>query len=298
MSPRESDTTVLVVDVCEESRAALLEQTEGRGWSVITATNPEVAFSTFQMSLPDIVISDVFPPGMAGLALTRQVKRARPTCSVILMGKDGGQEAVLRALQAGAFDYLPKPVRAEQLSLCLDRALRAVPTAVAAAPGIERVEHVVVMAPDPAHVESTLSHLLCSEPQALVEPRQQHLRAALHELLLNAVEHGCLEIPFEVKHAALAGNAYDRLVATRRRNPRFRRRRVTIRAVYDTTARSIQYRIADDGRGFRWKPLLRGTPPASASPCGRGIFVARALCPDLTYNAKGNEAIVTVSLGE
>lgn len=298
MKPNLSGKTLLVVDQCAESRARLLEQTQGRGLSVITATDPHVALTTFQMSVPDVVITDLFGPDMTGLTLTTQIKKRRPACSVIMMGTDSTQGVVVSALKAGALDYLCKPVGADELRRSLDRAFVSIPHSLDDTPGIDRVEHLVVMDTDPAHLEAGISYVIARSVVPLPELQGQHLRAALHELLLNAVEHGSLELSFRAKHEALAGNTYEELLGRRRRDPRYRDRRVTIRIIHDRRARAVEFRIADEGRGFDWKGILSGDPgpvPVQA-PCGRGLMVARALFPDLTYNDRGNEAILAIPL--
>lgn len=298
MNPNMSGKTLLVVDDCVESRARLLEQIEGGGLSVITATDPHVALTTFQMSLPDVVITDLFGPDMAGLTLTRQIKKRRPACSVIMMGSDSTQGVVVSALKAGALDYLCKPVGADDLWRSLDRAFVTIPRSLNDAPGIERVEHLVVMNTDPAHIETTISHLISGTMVPLPEPQSQHLRAALHELLLNAVEHGSLNITFPAKREALAGGTYDELLHDRRLDPRYKGRFVTIRIVYDRGLQTIEFRITDNGQGFDWKRMFARDPDTvdADAPCGRGMLVARALFPDLTYNDRGNEAILAVGL--
>lgn len=298
MKTNTSGKTLLVVDECTESRARLLEQTQGRGLSVITATDPHVALTTFQTSVPDVVITDLFGPDMPGLTLTRQIKKRRPGCSVILMGTDRTQGVMVSALKAGALDYLCKPVGADDLWRALDRAFVAIPRSLHDAPGIERVEHVVMMNTDPAQIEVSISYVISAAMVPLPELQSQHLRAALHELLLNAVEHGSLDISFPSKQEALANNTYDELLNRRRLDPRYKGRHVTTRIIYDRCPQTIEFRIADEGRGFDWKRMLSRDPESlsAEAPCGRGMLVARALFPDLTYNDRGNEAIVAIAL--
>lgn len=132
----------------------------------------------------------------------------------------------------------------------------------------------------------------------LMESRQLHLRAALQELVMNAVEHGCLEIRYRDKIDAMAKDEYDGLIQQRRREPRFRDRRVTIRAIYDKRERMLTYQIADEGKGFNWKSRVNRPLDACSTgdASGRGMFLANSFFPDMTYNEKGNEVRFTVSL--
>jgi anti-sigma regulatory factor (Ser/Thr protein kinase) len=132
----------------------------------------------------------------------------------------------------------------------------------------------------------------------LVESRQLHLRAALQELLMNAIEHGCLELRYHAKIKALEKDQYDELIRRRRQDASFRERRVTIRAIYDKGQQILTYRIADDGKGFNWKAWVKSgfevCPTGDVS--GRGIFLAHSFFPDIMYNNWGNEVIFTVPL--
>ena len=132
----------------------------------------------------------------------------------------------------------------------------------------------------------------------LPETQRLHLRTTLIELIVNAVEHGSLEIFYQEKHEALGNDQYDSLIAQRRRDPQFARRRVIIRACCDKVARSIRYTITDEGSGFGWNGFLTRSdePCDSRDANGRGVFLAKAFFPDLTYNEHGTEVTFSVPL--
>jgi anti-sigma regulatory factor (Ser/Thr protein kinase) len=75
-------------------------------------------------------------------------------------------------------------------------------------------------------------------------------------------------------------------------------RSVVIHVLYDKTAKTLRYRIADEGAGFKWRSMLSRTQDACRSEDvnGRGIYLAKSLFPDLTYNDRGNEVTITVPL--
>jgi anti-sigma regulatory factor (Ser/Thr protein kinase) len=133
----------------------------------------------------------------------------------------------------------------------------------------------------------------------LMEARQLHLRAALQELVMNAVEHGCLELRYRDKIEAMAKDRYDALIQQRRQEARFRDRRVTIRAIYDKRQQMLTYQIADEGTGFNWKSRVNRPLDACSTgdASGRGLFLTQSFFPDIRYNDKGNEVTFTVPLG-
>ncbi len=293
-----SSKTLLVVDPCPETQALALEQAKARGLSVITAPDPHVAMAMLDMTVPDVVLSDLCLPERTGISMIRDIRRRCSQTALIAMAQQGNDVTMLEALRAGAIDYLYKPVIGVQLGMALDRALQAIPQTVENVPGIEQVEYRLVIGTDPAHVEACVSWLIAVTAMMLPETQRLHLRATLIELIVNAVEHGSLEIFYQEKHEALGHDQYDTLIAQRRRDPRFATRRVIVRTCYDKSARITRYTITDEGTGFKWKRFLTRSdePCDSRDANGRGVFLAKAFFPDLRYNERGTEVTFSVPL--
>jgi DNA-binding response OmpR family regulator len=290
--------TLLVVADNADTQTMILEHARAKGHSVISATTPALGLTTFEMTQPDIVIMDLFLPEQDGMKLVKQIRERRPTCPVVLLMDAGHLESTMEGLRAGALDYLLQPIHEDAFAQVLQRAIQSMPASVDDAPGVERLEYVLVMGPDPNCVDSTVTWLIQGTAMGLVEARQLHLRAALQELVMNAVEHGCLELRYQDKIEAMAKDQYDGLIQQRRQDARFRDRRVTIRAIYDKRQQMLTYQIADEGKGFNWKSRgnhrLDVCPTGDAS--GRGIFLAHSFFSDIAYNDKGNEVMFTVPL--
>jgi DNA-binding response OmpR family regulator len=295
---RQAAKTLLVVDQCRETRALALERAREKGLSVITASDPDVAQTTLEMTVPDVVLTDLFAPDQSGVQLIRLIRSRYPLCAIVLMAEEGNETAVVEALRAGAVDYLTKPIIGEELGESLDRAVEAIPRTVEDIHGLEQLEYRLIIGTDLACVENTVSWLMQVTARMLPESQRLHVRATLIELVLNAVEHGSLEICLRDKREALATNRYDMLVEARRRDPRFSGRRVTACASYDKRARTLRYSVLDEGKGFRWKRLLNRTEDSCGTQeaNGRGLFLAQAFFPDLSYNDAGNEVSFTVLL--
>jgi two-component system, cell cycle response regulator len=268
------------------------------GHSVISASTPALGLSTFEMTQPDIVMTDLFLPAQDGILLVKQIRERRPTCPIVLLTDAGQSESTMEGLRAGALDYVQQPIDEAAFAQALQRAIHRLPTSVDDAPGVERLEYVLVMGTDPNFVESTVTWLVQGTAMGLMESRQLHLRAALQELVMNAVEHGCLELRYQDKIEAMAKDEYDELIRRRRQEVRLRDRRVTIRAIYDKRQQILTYQITDEGKGFKWKSRMKSSidvcAPGDAS--GRGIFLSHSFFPDITYNERGNEVTFSVPL--
>ena len=298
MTRPAASRTLLVVEPCAGTLAMVLEQAKTRGLSIMTAPDPHVALAMMDMASPDVLMTDLFLPEPNGLMLIRETLKRNARTAVIATTRAGNEQALLEAVRAGAGDCLYKPARAEELGVALDRALRRIPQTIDDVPGIEQLEYRLVIGTDPGDVESCVTWLIESTAMGLPETQRLHLRTTLIELIVNAVEHGSLEIFYREKHEALSTDRFDDLIAERRRNPRFAQRRVIVRALYDKFHRRMRYAITDEGNGFTWNRFLTRSdqPCDSRDANGRGVFLAKAFFPDLTYNERGTEVTFSVPL--
>jgi CheY-like chemotaxis protein/anti-sigma regulatory factor (Ser/Thr protein kinase) len=299
MTSQNAPCTVLVIDPCPETQTRILEHVQGRGFSVITASDPSGALATIDLAAPDIVITDLFLPEGAGLALTKELGRRHEACPVIAMATDAPEPEVVHALRAGAVDFLHKPIAEEELAHALQRARHRLPGDLADMPWVSRSEYRLTMDSDPAHIPGVISWLIKTTASTLPEVQRLHLRGTLQELLFNAVEHGNLEIFYQDKQQALGQNRFEELVKQRLAQSRLKDRRITVHVLYEKDAKSLTYRITDEGAGFKWRSILNRSQDACRSEDvnGRGIFLAHSFFPSLTYNDRGNEVTFTVSLG-
>ncbi|MGD2016383.1 MAG: response regulator, partial [Desulfobacterales bacterium] len=70
----------------------------------------------------DVVILDILMPGMDGIATLKEIKRRFPLVEVIMLTGHGTTESAVQGLKLGAFDYLLKPARFEELTAKLEAA--------------------------------------------------------------------------------------------------------------------------------------------------------------------------------
>jgi two-component system response regulator HydG len=126
MAPTEhSDIKILVVDDEAAARSALSELLRDEGYMVHTAGDGFKALGQLDEWTPDIVVTDVQMPGMSGIELMEKVRERVPAAGVVVMTAFGSVENAVGAMQAGADDYLTKPVHFPELLLILERLLES-----------------------------------------------------------------------------------------------------------------------------------------------------------------------------
>ena len=289
---------LLVIDACVETQLRIAHYVQGRGFSVTSVSDTMAAMTKIEGAVPDIVITDLFLPDGAGLALVKELKARHEPCPVIVMAHNAPEPLIVEALRGGAIDYLHKPVAEEELASVLQRAQDFLPCHPLGVLGARQFDYELTIDSDPAYIPGVISWLLKMTASALPSLQRIHIQGALQELLFNAVEHGNLEIQGQEKQEALADGCYDQLVAKRLAQPRLRERRVTIRVFHERSDNHLEYRITDEGKGFPWQTVLARSQEVedSEGASGRGIFLTKAFFPGLTYNDRGNEVTIRVPL--
>ncbi|MGA2499728.1 MAG: sigma-54 dependent transcriptional regulator [Tepidisphaeraceae bacterium] len=115
--------TILIVEDEEVLRQSLAELLTDEGFSVVQAANGKDAYAYVLKQSVDLVLSDIRMPEMDGLVLLGHLHRVIPETPVILITAYGTVESAVSAMKTGAYDYLLKPVRFEDV---LAKARRAI----------------------------------------------------------------------------------------------------------------------------------------------------------------------------
>jgi two-component system response regulator AtoC len=113
---------VLVVDDEENIRLVLRTLLKRHGYEVETAPGGEEALGLVEAFGPDVVITDVRMPKMGGLDLLSTLKAKGNDATVIVMSAYGNLDQAIDAIKAGAYDYIQKPFKPEEVVLALRKA--------------------------------------------------------------------------------------------------------------------------------------------------------------------------------
>ena len=115
---------ILVVDDDPVTQDLLREVLGEQGYRVVTSGSGEEALEIGKRESFDVIISDIkLGPNLSGMDVLRAYKAIQPESEIILITAFGSMETAIEAVKAGAFDYLSKPFKIDEVLLQVERAL-------------------------------------------------------------------------------------------------------------------------------------------------------------------------------
>jgi len=119
------DWNILLVDDEEDFVQTLAERLEIRGITCRVALDGEAGLAAMAENVPDVVVLDMFMPGIKGLEVLRLIRERHPRVQVILLTGQGATKDGMDGMKLGAFDYMIKPLSIDDLTEKLGEAVKA-----------------------------------------------------------------------------------------------------------------------------------------------------------------------------
>ena len=111
----------LIVDDHQSIRKLCVTVGGSMGLQCLEAESAEAALACLETDSPDIILADLMMPNMSGLEFLPRVKQVLPRSEIAIMTGHGSIETAVQAMRLGAYDYITKPFRIEELRQLLNR---------------------------------------------------------------------------------------------------------------------------------------------------------------------------------
>jgi DNA-binding response OmpR family regulator len=286
---------VLLADAEKVSQDMLRSFFERRGWDCTVVADVTKFGDELERTGYDIVIADAAMPGLNPMLLLGEVFKKRPSQALVVIGDSGSSSHDLRMMRSGVTDVITKPVDLAWLERCVEQAISA-----------KRQEERERLAYRFITSERTEMRFTCRElgeaqtislpllsrlveAQRLAENDGLKLRLAIQEALLNAVEHGNLELKSTWKEEIMPDGS-DKFSFVRRermQDPEYADRSICLTSWFNQDALEIV--VKDEGRGF----MHAGKPPSvnmhNVSCFGRGMNLICNAVDEVRYSNGGSE---------
>jgi DNA-binding NtrC family response regulator len=118
-----SHERILVVDDEEQMRDLLAKVLERKGFQASVCGDGTEALAFLEKEPVDLVVTDVRMPGLGGMEALRAVKELNPDIVVIIMTAFGSIDQAVQAVKEGAYDYINKPFKIDEMLLTIEKAL-------------------------------------------------------------------------------------------------------------------------------------------------------------------------------
>jgi two-component system, NtrC family, response regulator AtoC len=113
---------ILAVDDEEPVRRLLIKELPRKGFSVETAPDGDTAFGLIKSNAYDVVLLDIVMPGADGITLMKKLKQDPASPVIIVLTGRATVETAVEAMKHGAYDYLTKPYKLDELVIIINRA--------------------------------------------------------------------------------------------------------------------------------------------------------------------------------
>ena len=116
---------VLIVDDEPEILASLEDVLQDEGYRVDRAASGEFALQLIRTEIPDVVLVDIWMPGIDGIKTLQAVKDSNADIEVVVMSGHGNIETAVAATKLGAFNFIEKPLSIDTVLRIVDSAVQA-----------------------------------------------------------------------------------------------------------------------------------------------------------------------------
>jgi two-component system, NtrC family, nitrogen regulation response regulator NtrX len=115
--------SILIID----DEASILKSLSGilsdEGFEILTASNGYEGLKTLESASPDLVLLDIWMPGIDGIDTLKEIKKNFPATQVIMITGHGTFETAVSATKIGAFDFIEKPLSIDKVIVAINNAL-------------------------------------------------------------------------------------------------------------------------------------------------------------------------------
>ena len=116
-------SSILIIDDEESIRDSLAGILSDEGFLPLTAANAEQGFEILEQQNVNLILLDIWMPGMDGLEALEKIKQSDTTLPVIMISGHGTIETAVQATRIGAFDFIEKPLSYDKIILAINKGL-------------------------------------------------------------------------------------------------------------------------------------------------------------------------------
>ena len=116
--------SILIIDDEQSIRESLTGILQDEGFTPFSVESGETALERVSEEKPDLILLDIWMPGMDGMETLTRIREIYPDQLVVMMSGHGTIETAVKATKLGAYDFIEKPLSIEKVLLCIQNAVK------------------------------------------------------------------------------------------------------------------------------------------------------------------------------
>jgi CheY-like chemotaxis protein/anti-sigma regulatory factor (Ser/Thr protein kinase) len=262
------------------------------GYTVVQAQDGVIACDILKDDQNfDVILLDRMMPNLSGIEVLKKLKASEDTKNIPIVLQTAAAESsqIREGIELGAYYYLTKPYDKDMLLTIVKSACDEHDQKTRMQEEAKKQRHVLGLMQKCSFKFRTLE-----EAQNLsyflsnCYPEPERVVYGISEILVNAIEHGNLDISYSEKSQIIRENRWQDEIARRLAADEYKNKVATVSL--DTNDEEIILHVVDEGKGFDWQNYLDFDPTRATDPNGRGIAMAKTMSFDsIEYKGKGND---------
>jgi DNA-binding response OmpR family regulator len=261
-------------------------------YEVILAETGAEGIDKFREFSPDIVISDMRLPDKNGNVVVKEIKEIDREVPIIIITGYSDHQLILSAMKNGACDLLKKPFKPNDLKYLINKIetlFRKIKVKLSSAFVQWEKRHLKIR--NDLRIIRSVVDFIFSNIDYISED-VSFMKIGLQEVLINAIEHGNLEITNKEKKELLDRGDYNKILNERVQDSAYKDKFVDIKIF--STPEYLKITVQDMGKGFDPTQIPDPTNPENfLEEYGKGIFMAINAFDEVEYNDIGNCVTLT-----
>ncbi|MCB9982295.1 MAG: response regulator [Rhodospirillales bacterium] len=288
---------VLIVDDDPTMQLILQGMVEKAGYKAVIAESGEKALQFLEVGQGNIsvILLDYNMPDMDGMEVVQAVRERKQLADVPIIMQSGSTDLkqIREVIEGGVYHYLSKPFPIEALQVVLSSALEESKI-------IDVLHDRVMQGYAPANLIRSAAFVMRTRANArslsillaTLFPNPARVFPGLLAVMMNAIEHGTLEMDYEKKAALIKAGTLELELERLEGLKKNKTKEVAVQFIHKDKRLSV--RITDPGRGFDWKSYVAFSIERERFVNGYGLLKARQSFDEVKYNTAGNQVTVSV----
>ncbi len=277
-----------ILCVCTDYQClrTIQDATQETHFSIHNTTTLLDAETIIEKVKPQLILCELSFAKLYGSSLFKKIRETNPHAliNILLYKKD--KTSIFKAMSYGIHNYLVFPIETEDCAHYINLCELIIKTRNKTNKGnspCKNFQKTLCIDNNIENIPETVDSLLelCNK-----NFDQNEIRIGLEELIINAIEHGNLNITFNEKNKAILDDTFERLVQERLNNQLYKDKKVTIS--FYQTSQYDEWQIEDEGNGFDPSEIPTFTKLSQIQQLhGRGILISRFQFDEIEYKNDG-----------